>query len=153
MVACQHSVTGGTCWNMFILVTLMKTSVYLMLPGVHPDSNRQGVQIVRPIQEMSSKRLLDDDKIFNTNLPITAWRTGNSANSLLRRVDTGYVGLSLPSLAMKKITEMLVKELNLQVFLKANLFSSWKIYYTAVILNVCWQSLRHSFWSTLDKLQ
>ncbi len=57
---------------MLILVRLMKTSVYLMLQGINTDSNRQGVQIVRPIQEMSSKRLLDDDKIFNTNLPITA---------------------------------------------------------------------------------
>ncbi len=57
---------------MFILVTLMKKSMYLMLPGINTDSNRQGVQVARPIQVMSLKCLLDDDTIFNTNLPITA---------------------------------------------------------------------------------
>ncbi len=57
---------------MFILVTLMKTSAYLMFPGINTDSSRQGVQVARPTQVMSLKCLLDDDLIFNTNLPITA---------------------------------------------------------------------------------
>ncbi len=56
---------------MFILVTLMKTSVYLMLPGINTDSNIRGVQVARPIQVLSLKCFLDDDTIFHTNLPIT----------------------------------------------------------------------------------